>query len=249
MNFLDRLSLLTALDAAAIGLVALCWLSVGWLIEHPGKRRPSVTVIMINYRREWMRQFVTRDPRIFDASILSNLRQGTSFFASGCMIAIGGLLAAVGNTEQLQLVAADLTSETIPNVIWQMKLLIVALFLTHGFLKFVWSNRLFGYCAVVMAAVPNDITEASVYPRAAQAAEINIRAAWNFNRGLRAIYYALGTLAWLLGPIALIVATLSVTFIIWQREFASLPRSILANGPALPVAAPPVTPKVKEDLT
>lgn len=233
MQLMDRLSLFSPLDAAALALLLTCWLAISWLIEHPGKSRLSVTVMMADYRREWMRQMVTREPRIFDASILSNLRQGTAFFASACMIAIGGVLATVGNTEALQMAAADLTSETIPSVVWQMKLLVVVLFLTHAFLKFVWANRLFGYCAVIMAAVPNDVSQEHSYPRAAQAAEINIRAAWNFNRGLRGIYYALGTLAWLLGPAALLAATATVTFIIWQREFASLPRTILNEGPPI----------------
>lgn len=236
MTILDHLSLLTPLDAAALALLAFCWFFMSWWIERPNTARPSVTAIMVEYRREWMRQMVTRDPRIFDAAILSDLRQATSFFGSGCMIAIGGVLAMIGNTEQIQMVASDLTSEEIPSIVWQVKLMVVVLFLTHAFLKFVWSNRLFGYCAVIMAAVPNDITQPTVYPRAAQAADINVRAAWNFNRGLRAVYYSLGTLAWLLGPIPLILATLMVTYIIWQREFWSLPRDILQNGPALPAA-------------
>lgn len=233
MTMMDRIALLSPLDLTALGLLALSWFVVSWWIEHPSARYPSVTVLMADYRREWLRQMVTREPRIFDASIVANLRQGTAFFASGCMIAIGGVLAVVGNTEQLQLVAADLTSEEVPTFVWQFKLLVIALFLTHGFLKFVWANRLFGYCSVVMAAVPNDVSHPDAYPRAAQAAEINIRAAWNFNRGLRAIYFALGCLAWLIGPAALIAATASVTFIIWQREFASMPRTILQQGPPI----------------
>ena len=51
----------------------------------------------------------------------------------------------------------------------------------------------------------------------------------NFNRGLRAIYYALGSLAWLLGGGALIAAALLVSFIIWQREYSSISRAILAD--------------------
>ncbi|PTX54735.1 putative membrane protein [Litoreibacter ponti] len=233
MTMIDRLSLFSPLDAVAFVLLVGGWLAVGWWIEHPGARRPSVTVLMTEYRREWMRQLVTREPRIFDATILGNLRQGTSFFASACMIAIGGVLAAISNTEALQMAAAELTQAMVPSLIWQVKLLVVVLFLTHAFLKFVWANRLFGYCSVVMAAVPNDIMHPDAQPRAAQAAELNIRAAWNFNRGLRGIYYAIGTLAWLLGPIALIAATLLVTYIIWQREFSSLPRTIILNGPAI----------------
>jgi len=242
MTLYNRLSLLTLLDAAALVLLTLCWLFMSWWIERPNAKKPSVTTIMVGYRREWMRQMVTRNARIFDAAILSDLRQGTTFFASGCMIAIGGVLAVVGNTEQIQHVASDLTLENTPSIIWQIKLLVVALFLTHGFLKFVWANRLFGYCAVIMASVPNELEAPTVYARATQAADINIRAAWNFNRGLRTIYFSLGALAWLLGPVALIIATSCVTYIIWQREFSSLPRTILLSGPTLPSATEETTP-------
>jgi uncharacterized membrane protein len=230
MQLSDTLSLLTLSDGIAFAFLILSWLIVGWVIEHPGANRPSVTVIMADYRREWMRQMVTRQPRIFDAAILADLRQGTSFFASGCMIAIGGLLAVIGNSEAIRGVATDLGEGEVPTLIWQLKLLIVVLFLTHGFLKFVWANRLFGYCAVVMAAVPNELDDAVTCSRAQQSAEINIRAAWNFNRGLRAIYYSLGTLAWLLGPWALLAATVAVTWLIWQREFVSQARSIVLEG-------------------
>ena len=78
-----------------------------------------------------------------------------------------------------------------------------------------------------MAAVPNDPADPTAYPRAAQAAELNIRAAINFNRGLRGMYFALGALAWLLGAVALLLATIVVVWVVWSREFASLPRTIL----------------------
>jgi uncharacterized membrane protein len=227
MDLMNRLSLLSPLDLGALATVVVSWYMVGWLIEHPSKTRPSVTVLMAQYRRAWMREMVTREPRIFDAQILSSLRQGTSFFASSCILAIGGVLALIGNTERLSVVAADLTQADIPALVWQVKLLVVALFLTNGFLKFVWANRLFGYCSVMMAAVSNDPDSPEAYPRAAQAGELNIRAAWNFNRGLRSLYFALSSLAWLLGPIPLLLATALTLWVLWEREFASLPRQII----------------------
>ena len=230
MEPLQHLSNLTFPDAIAVLLFLTSWFVLGWMIEHASMQRPSVTVIMADYRREWMRQMITREPRIFDASILANLRQGTAFFASGCMIALGGVLAVIGNAETLKDVAADLAVSDGAAFIWQVKLLLVVMFLTHGFLKFVWANRLFGYCAGVMAAVPNDSSDPRAVPRAKQAAEINIRAAWNFNRGLRAIYYALGALAWLLGPWGLMVANLCVIWLIWSREFTSQAREIVVEG-------------------
>ena len=86
---------LTPLDLLALALLCLSWLGVTRVIEHPPRRRASVSVLMKTYRRDWMRQFVHRDPRIFDGNILASLREGTSFFASACMIAIGGGLAAL----------------------------------------------------------------------------------------------------------------------------------------------------------
>ncbi len=221
------MALLLPLDWVAAATIVAAWFVIGWIIEHPGAKRPSVTILMSERRRDWMKVFVTRDPRIFDSQILGGLRQGTAFFASTCLLAIGGVLALVGNTAPLQGVAAEVSEMPVPVLIWQLKLGLVALFLTNAFLKFVWANRIFGYCAVLMAAVPNDPGDPTAYPRAAQAAELNIRAAINFNRGLRGMYFALGALAWLVGAVALLIATAIVVWIVWSREFASLPREIL----------------------
>ena len=197
------------------------------IIEHPPKSRPSVTVLMSERRRDWMRVFVDRDPRIFDSQILASLRQGTSFFASTSIFAIGGVLALAKNTDPLIGVAQEVTAVMTPVLIIQIKLAVVALFLTNAFLKFVWANRVFGYCAVLMAAVPNDPNDSISYPRAAQAAELNIRAAINFNRGLRAVYFALGALAWLLGAVPLMISVTVVIWVVGSREFTSVPRDIL----------------------
>ena len=227
MTLTDLLGLLWPLDLIAVGLLFVSAAALGWIIEHPPAGRSSVTVIMADYRRDWMARFAERDNRIFDSNILASLRQGTNFFASTSILAIGGVLALVGNTDRLTELAADLTDETAPNVLWEVKLLTVALFLAAGFLRFVWSNRIFGYCAVVMGAVPNDPADPEAARLAARAAELNIRAALNFNRGLRAVYYALGAAAWLLGPLALLLATAAVSWVVWSREFASVPRDVI----------------------
>ncbi|WP_226779668.1 DUF599 domain-containing protein [Oceaniglobus trochenteri] len=231
MTLPDRLALLSVLDAASVAALLLCWIGIGWWIEREDAKRPSVTVIMMQYRRDWMREMVTREPRIFDATVLGALRQSTSFFASTSVIAIGGVLALIGNAERVGGVASELTRMDVPTFIWELKLGLVALLLTNAFLRFVWSNRLFGYSAVVMAAVPNAIDDPLTYPRAGQAGELNIRAAWNFNRGLRSMYFSLGALAWLLGPVPLLLATAATVWILWSREFRSRPRDILLSVP------------------
>lgn len=227
MDIATRLSMFTAADAAVLLLFLLAWAGIGWAVEHPPASRPSVTVLMAGYRREWMRQFVTRQPRIFDATVIDSLRQATSFYASACMIAIGGGLALIGNAERVLGVAADLSLSESPVVVWEMKLIVVVLMTVNAFLKFVWAHRLFGYCAVLMAAVPNDAGDPRAYTEAARAAEININAARSFNRGMHSIYFALAALGWLLGPAMLLLATVVVSAMLIRRDFASQSRQAL----------------------
>ena len=84
-----------------------------------------------------------------------------------------------------------------------------------------------------MAAVPNEPSDPRAYPRAQQAAEINITAARSFNRGLRATYFSLAGLAWLawlVGAEALILATVITLAVLYRREFISRSRRILMQS-------------------
>lgn len=227
MDVHDLASLFTPFDAAAVAVFVLCWVGIGRLIEHPPAALPSVSVLMKEYRREWMRQMAARPVRIFDSNLLTTLRAGTSFFVSACLIAIGGGLALIGNAERLQGVADDLNLDASAEVVWEIKIGLALLMLSHAMLKFIWSHRLFGYCAVVMGAVPNEVTHPKTAARAAKAAEINITAALNFNRGMRGLYFALAALAWLLGPGALLVATALTLSMLFRREFRSESRKVL----------------------
>ena len=101
MNWMERLALFTPLDLAALSMILILWSLIAWRVEHPSAAKPSVSRIMAGYRQEWMRQMLTREPRIFDAQVLGTLRQGTAFFASTSVIAIGGTLAVIGNAERM----------------------------------------------------------------------------------------------------------------------------------------------------
>lgn len=214
------------LNASILGILVAAWLLSGWLIENPPASRPSVSRLMQDYRRDWMRTFVTRQPRIFDATLIDSLRQGTAFFASTSMIAIGGGVAMIGNASAVQgLTDALPLAGRGPD--FALRMLPVIGFLANALLKFVWAHRLFGYCSILMAAVPNDASDPLAFHRAAQAAEINITAAKGFNRGLRSIYFALASLGWLLGPWGLLTGTLLAAAILLRREFASASRRVI----------------------
>lgn len=215
------------IDAIALAWLWLSWWGIGYFTEFPPPSKPSVSVLMRGYRRDWMREFVTRSPRIFDSAIIDSLRQGTAFFVSATMIGLGGGLALIGNAERLSGLARDLTQSEVPEAVWEAKIIFALIFVTDAFLRFVWSHRLFGYCAILMAAVPNDADHPEAYVRAEQAAEVNIQSAKNFNAGLRSVYFALATLPWLIGPVPLLLSSTATLFVLWRREFASQSRMVI----------------------
>jgi len=184
-------AVLMPLDLLAVVLLLLAWAGTGHFCEHPPAHRPSVSWLMKEHRRAWMREMVSRSPRIFDASVIDSLRRGTAFFASGSMIAIGGGMALIGNQDRLETLVEDLTLPT-DTVRLELRVILVLFIVANAFLKFVWAHRVFGYCAILMAAVPNAPEDPRAYPLAAQAAEVNINAARNFNSGLRAVFHQRG---------------------------------------------------------
>jgi uncharacterized membrane protein len=234
MDFLGLLYSFSRPDIAALAILLLGWLGVTPLIENPPAGRPSTAQLMAKYRCAWMVQFVSRDPRIFDSQIVGNLRQGTAFFASASMIAIGGGFALLGNAERLRGVAQDLTQNTDPIIVWETKLIVLLMIAANAFLKFVWAHRLFGYCAVLMAAVPNDPADPDAPRLAAKAGEINVLAARSYNRGLRSVYFGIAASAWLAGPWALMGAALFTLGVVLRREFASQTREVLLDSVSEP---------------
>lgn len=217
-------------DGGALALFVLCVLGATAVIERDGAQRPSLARLMARHRERWMLLMSERDVRIMDAALLSTLHTGAGFFASASMIAIGGVAAIIGNADVLLDVANDLTVDdgTTSRAIWELKLLFLIVLLTMAFMKFVWAYRLFAYCAVMIGATPPPSgPEAERLDAVRQAAAINMRAGRSFNRGLRLIYFALASLAWLLGPLAFAIATLATAATLYRREFLSETRRAL----------------------
>lgn len=222
---------LTAWDIAALVVFFACMFGMTRAIEHSPDHRPSTSRLMAFYRRRWMREVPYRSNRVLDSALLVALRSGAAFFASGAMIAIGGIAALLGQTERLVAVAEDFTggpggSQTD----WEAKLLFLLIVVVVAFMRFVWSHRLFGYCAILMGATPENGSEAETAAAVERASQLNISAGRSFNRGLRITYFALAALAWFLGPLALAAASLLTAAMLYRREFRSESRKALLEG-------------------
>ena len=96
----------------------------------------------------------------------------------------------------------------------------------RAFFELTWALRQFNYCSILIGGIGMG---AAYTPQALAAAKVANRAARHFNTGLRAYYFGLAALAWIIHPIALIIASLLVLRELHRREFRSAVREALAE--------------------
>lgn len=206
--------------------IALGWFFAGWIgytlvVDFTRLRERSTTAYMRQFRRRWMQMMILREQRIMDATLQGNLLSGVAFFASTTIFAIGGLLAMLGASERAVELVADLPfAMPTTRAQWELKVLLLALVFIYAFFKFAWAFRLFNYCSVLIGGAPAKTElddEALAY--AERAVRVNALAASHFNRGIRAYFFALATLAWFIHPGGYMLATALVIMVLIGREF------------------------------
>jgi uncharacterized membrane protein len=179
---------------------------------------------MDRFREVWIRRMLERDMRMTDMQIMSALQNGTAFFASTSLLAIGGALTLLRSPEELLTVVSTLPlGVTGGRRLWELKTIGLVVILIYAFFKFAWSYRLFNYVSILFGAMPpaeeKDAPETEAHVR--RTARLFESAGRHFNRGQRAFFFALGYLGWFIGPIALAITTIAVVVVMWRRQFAS----------------------------
>jgi uncharacterized membrane protein len=216
----------TPLDILAFGWFVVCWVGFTWSVEHSQWRRPSLSTVMNDYRRQWMLTMLRRDdPRIVDTTIQASLLNGIAFFASISIIVVGGLIAMLGATEQAMRVMEDLPFLSQPSpAAWELKIFLLILIFIYAFFKFAWSFRLLKYCSILIGAVPSrDEVDTRSEQLVTQIAELMNLEAKHFNRGLRAQLFSLAVLGWFIHPLLFMAATAWVALVNYYREFHCCP--------------------------
>ena len=226
---------LTLPDLAAFAWFAGAWIVYSIVIEKSAKGRTSLNALMNNYRDEWMEQLLARDMRMVDAQVTSALQNGTAFFASTSLIAIGGALTLLRSSEEIMTVMSLLPfGATSSRGLWDLKMMGLIIIFVYAFFKFAWSYRLFNYFAIMVGAAPPPAEKntAAAQSFAHRAAQLCADAGRHFNRGQRAFFFALGYLGWFLGPLPLVLTTTGVVIVMWRRQFASDARKAFEVEPA-----------------
>lgn len=211
-------------DYVALGFFILAWFGYYAAVEFTSAGQRSLNKVMNGYRFRWMEQLVVRENRIVDTTIMASLMNGTAFFASTSLIAIGGVLALFRSTETVLPIFSDLPfGEPPTRLALEIKVIGLAVIFVYAFFKFAWSYRLFNYMAIIVGAVPvlNESNREEALAVARQAAAMNVVAGKHFNRGQRAFFFSLAYLGWFISAYLFIATTAGVLFVMWRRQFIS----------------------------
>jgi uncharacterized membrane protein len=110
-------------------------------------------------------------------------------------------------------------------LLWELKTFGLVTIFVYAFFKFAWAYRLFNYCSILIGCVPNierhDKPTEEMLKAAKKAGKMNTLAGQQFNRGIRAFFFALGYLGWFLHPYIFMITTLFVVVVLYQRQYRS----------------------------
>ncbi len=217
-------------DAAALGVFLVVWALFSQATSGRFVRRMSLTKLMNLQREEWMRTMAQRELRMIDTGIMTGLQQGTAFFASSALIALGSCFALLQSSEEVLSLLRDIPFAGPPDrAVYEMKVLGLMVILAYTFFKFGWAYRLFNYCSILIGAVPmaRDAEPGSMESGLLHAARMNVIAGKHFNSGLRGLFFSIGYLGWFVGPLVLVATTMLILFVLVRRQFFSDARAAL----------------------
>lgn len=226
------MSFFSTLDIAALAFFVFAWTAYALALEWASFGKRGLNGRIDGYRALWFNRTLAREARMVDMQIMTALNSGTAFFASTSLIAIGAALSLLRATEEVLPLLSGLPVGVVTSrEQWEAKTLGLVVILVYAFFKFSWSYRLFNYVAIMLGAMPpvaeKDTPEAQAH--VVRTTRVFEEAGRHFNRGQRALFFALGYLGWYIHPLVLVVTTAAVFVVMLRRQFASVPLRALQD--------------------
>lgn len=214
-----------------LDIAALAFFLAGWVFHALGAEghivtRMSLTRAMNAQRAAWMATMARREVRIVDTSIMNGLQQGTAFFASSSLIAVGGCFALLGASDRVLAILSDVPlAGATARPLFEIKVIGLIVILAYSFFKFGWAYRLFNYCSILIGAVPQigpgSELNAAIDVAVMRATRMNQLAGKHFNAGLRGVFFSIGYLGWFVDAHVFFATTVVLLAVLIRRQFFS----------------------------
>ena len=224
-----------------IDWLALCWFVAIWFgysrfSANQVTHHACISKVLNEFRHDWMTRILLRENRVSDMSAIANLERNAGFFASRCLFIVAGLFAVMAASDQaLYLLSSFEFIQASSKEAWYSKFICLILIFIYCFFTFTWCMRQYGFCSVLVGAAPTpdeEIDAAAKRHFVMHAAEVMDLAGQHFNYGLRGFYFSLAVLAWFIGTLWFVLASVVVVWVLYRREFksAALTSLIKARG-------------------
>jgi len=121
-------------DWLALGFFLSVWIGYAMFAKHWVQGQRSILALTNHYRRQWMLQATTRDPRMLDGIITQTLSATPAFFCSTTILILGGLFALLGTTDKAaELVREIPFAEQTPLLVFEFKILVLVVIFVYAF--------------------------------------------------------------------------------------------------------------------
>ena len=214
---------LTVLDLGALAFFLVAWLGYAPFLGWRGRRLQMVGAAMIDHRRAWMNELLGRDMKVADTAIVGHIMSTAGFFASTTVIVIGALLGVLVNLTRGGASASTGWLAISPPSSTEIKVVLILVVAVYAFQSFTWAIRQANFAAVMMGAAPRaDSMGVELRARlAASMGNIITGVAASYDSGMRAYYFALGALTWVVSPVLFVLATAGVVGLLFHRQTRS----------------------------
>lgn len=215
---------LSLIDVLALFTFFFSWSGYTWFARKKAKNTDCIARSLHQHRVHWMYETMTKEIRVGEAALLSNLERNIAFFASSTLLILAGLLTLFAKIDTLEAVISSMPyADHASHLAMQLKLSLLAFIFVLSFFQFTWSMRQYGFVNVMVGAAPIDTTgqNENLQAYARQMATVQDQAAHSYNYGLRSYYFALAAMCWFFHPILFILMSIWVVYTLYTREFNS----------------------------
>ena len=214
-------------DVIALTILLIFWVFYERLLPYLVGKRGALNVHMVQIRKLWMWQISNRPVRIADGQFVGHTINSAAFFGSANLIVMAAIIGVMfGGETAYRSVAGLQFMDVQSKLLFEIKLLLVVATLSRGLLDFIWSIRQLNYCLAAIGAMPDHQPDDQRWAWSEAIGTLINPAMSTFSRGVRGYYFSLAAAAWMLGPTALLLATIgAVSLLAWRQS-----RSGAADG-------------------
>lgn len=211
------------LDWLALAVFLVGWAGYSWVVDMSPLAPRTLTAAMDEQRARWMEMMLKRELRMVDTAIIAGLQNGTAFFASTSLLAIGAAFAVLTASDDILSAIRFLPLEQqTSRPAWEMKAVGLLAIYAYAFFKFGWSYRLFNYASILIGATPPAGDAGTPEARRAIASVVRMtrQAGRHFSLGQRAFFFSVAFLGWFASAWVFLVITVAVIVALARRQFA-----------------------------